>query len=162
MHLKQPLENITLTMSNYKQEYNCCYENNDDVYIQSFFKVRNIERVNDNCEGPIIVICERTENGKFDPLNISCMYEMKSSIIWYLKVCFIEFKKAYLYELNYSIEDENNLEWARFNIEFDINNAMDLFDPLKTQSKIVIYIFTCECYSKNCLRNPNGDQFEFL
>lgn len=116
--------------------------------VQSYLYVHDIESINDNCEGPITVVCERNTNGLWDPLNIWCTYETKASV-WYLKVCLLDFKKIYMYKLDYDIEKYP--EWAEYFITFDLNAAVS------HKKTTTVYVFTCH---PDCEWNPEGCTLE--
>lgn len=156
-------------MLNYLEKNKALFENTKDAssnpnYVKSFLQVCNNQRYNDNCKGFIELLCERNEDGLWDPLDIACDYETKMNI-WCLRVCLIDFKKVYMYDLDYNIQRLSDPQWAEFAFYFDLNAVMDSLDPYKTHDKITVYVFTCDCrfYNciKNCIWNPNNCALEF-
>lgn len=104
---------------------------------------------NYNCRGKLEFSFKRYWNGKFNPIDIECDYKTGYGTI-YLRICLIDFKKLYIYKLNYYIEKLDNPDYAEFEITFDLNDAVDKIDASKNCDKVNVCIFTCLCLDKNC------------
>lgn len=135
------------------QRYEC--KQNKDISIISGFKesyliVCGIDQTNDNSEGKIIISCPRNENGTFDPIDVYCIYET-GLYVWYLRVCLLDFKKVYIYKLDYNIEKLNDPDTVEYKILFDLNTAMNKLDPFKAYEKVDVCVYTCYCFETNCI-----------
>lgn len=106
------------------------------------------EKDNYKCRAEQHFTFVRNEYGHFEPINIVCDYETGYGLI-YLRICLINFKKVYIYALDY-YNTLYSTDHADYQICFYLNDIVNKIDPSKTYHELEVCIFTCMCMNKNC------------